>query len=171
MKEFPFESNKKVKLEKLEAGFLPKEIYQQAHENLVQFCHDILVEYKGKFLLVKRSNFPAKDVWWSLGGRVKRGISTEASAKLKVKEECHLEVTKIIFVDFARTYFQTDPFGHGKGTDTVNALYFARAVGTLKLDNLHSSPLLLGKEDYSPSFRSALHPYMQHFMDLCMEYP
>lgn len=168
MKEFPYEAGEKVALEKLEAGFLSKQVYEQAHEHLVQFCHDILVEYQGKLLLVKRINAPAENVWWSLGGRVKRGVPTELSAKLKVKEECGLEITKITFIDFARTYFQTDPFGHGKGTDTVNALYYAKAEGVLSLDDLHTSPLLLEKESYTPEFRAELHPYMQHFMDLCI---
>ena len=169
MKEYPFEGGKAVDLEKLEADFLPLENYKVAHAGLVQFCHDILVAYEGKFLLVKRTNEPAKNTWWSLGGRVKRGMPTADSAKLSVKLESGLEVQELVFLDFARTYFQTDPFGHGKGTDTVNALYFAKCTGNLKLDDLHTSPLFLEKEAYSPAFKATLHPYMQHFLDLCIE--
>lgn len=165
MKEYIIENNQEVDLTKLEADFLSGEVYEKAHAGLVQFCHDILVEYNGGLLLVKRSKLPARDILWSLGGRVKRGVKTADSAILKVKEECNLDVQEIVFVDFARTFFQTAPFDHGNGTDTVNALYFATATGELKLDELHTEPILIKKSDYTEAFKANLHPYMLDFMD------
>ncbi|MEM1135517.1 MAG: NUDIX domain-containing protein [Bacteroidota bacterium] len=165
MKEYLFEDGQPVDIKKLEADLLPHTVYEKSHAGLVQFCHDILVEYNGGILLVKRTKKPATDILWSLGGRVRRGMSTQDSAILKVKEESNLEVVEITFIDFARTFFQTDPFEHGRGTDTVNALYFAKASGKLQLDNLHTTPIFIAKNDYTEAFRSKLHPYMRDFMD------
>lgn len=165
MKEYKVETNQEVDLNNLRADKLPLETYEKAHQSLVQFCHDILVEYNGGILLIVRDNFPAKGILWSLGGRVERGLPAEKSAIKKVKEECNLDIFDVKELGFARTFFHTDPFGHGNGTDTVNVLYFAKAKGELKLDDLHSQPVILKKEAYTDAFRNALHPYMQDFLD------
>ncbi|MBX2840755.1 MAG: NUDIX domain-containing protein [Flammeovirgaceae bacterium] len=165
MKEYKIETDQEVDLNILRADKLPLETYEKSHQSLVQFCHDILVEYNGGILLIVRENFPVKDILWSLGGRVERGMSAESSAIKKVKEECNLDIFNIKELGFARTFFHTDPFGHGNGTDTVNVLYFAKAKGDLKLDDLHSQPVILQKEEYTEKFKKGLHPYMQDFLD------
>ena len=83
-----------------------------------------------------------------------------------MKKECNLELEKIIELGYARTFCETEPFGHGKGTDTINFMYFAQGKGKLKLDNLHSSPTIIKPEQYTQKFRKKLHPYVKDFMDL-----
>src|SRR3989344_7051597 len=99
--------------------------YKKMHENLPISCHDVFIKYKGGILLGKRKNHPAKDSFWPIGGRMKKGISSIESLKEKAMEECGLEIKNIEMIGFTRTFFRTDPFSHGKGSDTPNLIFFA----------------------------------------------
>jgi len=165
MKEYNFEENKEVDISNLTADFVPLDIYSSAHKSLPIVCHDVLIEYKNKFLLVKRDNPPLKNALCVIGGRVLRGIPIEQSLIRKVKKECNLSLTNIEFLGVARTFFKTDPFGHGKGTDTINLMFYAQGEGDLKLDSLHKQPILFRKEDYTNEFKKGLHPYVQEIID------
>ena len=53
------------------------------------------------------------------------------------------------FIDIlgtGRTLFETDPFGHGKGTDTPSFVYYARGKGNLYIDNLHNNSRIIKLE-------------------------
>jgi ADP-ribose pyrophosphatase YjhB (NUDIX family) len=174
MKEYTFEDGSEVDWKQLDTGFdwnnpqnaeMSKESYVDAHKNLVISCHDVLIKYKGGILLIMRDNIPAKDILWPMGGRVLRGVPTEESLKRKIKSECGLDLENIKFLGCARTIFKTDPFGHGKGTDTMNLVYVADGIGELKLDKLHKDPLIVTREKYTSEFREGLHPYIRDFMD------
>lgn len=167
MKEYNFENGKEVDIEKLRIGFIDKDIYVGDHKRRVGLCHDIFIEYQGGILLVYRLEFPAKDELWPLGGGVKRGVHMEDSLREKVLEEASLELDDLKYLGEDRTFFQTDPFGHGKGTDTYNLVYFARGKGSLKLNKLHENPTIITPEDYQ-SYRDNLHPYVRDFMDLAI---
>ncbi|MEK6818308.1 MAG: NUDIX hydrolase [Nanoarchaeota archaeon] len=132
--------------------------------NLVILCHDVFVQYQGGILLVNRLKFPAKGILWPLGGRIKRGMSMEDSLREKVLEESGLELEGLIELGQARAYFRTDPFGHGKGTDTINFVYFGVGKGELKLDKFHEEPMIITPKEYN-KYRGELHPYVMDFMD------
>jgi len=83
---------------------------------------------------------------------------------MKVKGESNLEVTGITFLGCARTFYKTDPFGHKKGTDDISLMFFGKAKGTLKLDNLHKDPVIVTKEKFR-KLRARLHPYVRDFLD------
>jgi len=164
--EYAIEDGSGVDLAPLEAqDLLPKDIYQKAHEGLVIPCHDVFIRYEGKILLVVREGAPVKGILWPIGGRIKRGVSTINSLRVKVKEECGLDLEDIRYLGAARTFFKTDPFSHGKGTDTINQVYSAKGIGDLKLNELHSKPTLLGHSEYL-AIKHTLHPYVRDFMDL-----
>ena len=168
MKEYVIENGKKVDLKKLGAPPLSREVYAQAHQFLPIACHDIFIEYRGGILLIMRDNLPAKNIYWMIGGRISRGVPLLESLKQKVKQECGLEIDNIVKLGTARTLFQTDPFGHGKGTDTVNWVYLAQGRGKIKLDTLHKKPMIVKPSDYTSAFRKSLHPYVRDFMDEAM---
>ncbi len=151
-------------LHPLVSGIINKEEYARIHGASIIACHDIFIEYKGGILLVQRDNIPAKGYLWPVGGRIQRGIPTEESLRKKAFAECNLNITDLTYLGTGRTLFPTDPFGHGKGTDTLNIVYFGRGKGTLKLDKMHTSPILCTSQNY-PQLRKALHPYVQEFMD------
>lgn len=169
MKEYAVEEGKKVDLRKLVAPPLSREAYAQAHQSLPIACHDVLIEYQGGILLIVRDNFPVKDALWMMGGRINRGMPVLESLKRKVKEECGLEMDNIVELGTARTLFDTDPFGHGQGTDTVNWVYFSKGSGDIKLDALHKKQTIVKPADYTNEFRNSLHPYVRDFMDKGMK--
>lgn len=148
----------------LRAAFMKPDDYKSAHQSLVIFCHDIFIKYKGGILLIIRNNEPAKNLYWPIGGRVLRGVSVEDSLRIKTKEECNLEIFNLHFLEFARTYFSMDPFGHQKGTDTINAVYFAEGSGDLSLDKLHEKPTILDPQNLDNDLMNKLHPYVNYYL-------
>jgi ADP-ribose pyrophosphatase YjhB (NUDIX family) len=168
MKEYLLENGTAADLHRLRSSRLPLEQYQPAHQSLVQACHDVVIEYQGSTLLVTRTNFPAKDHLYVPGGRIERGMPAEESLRMRVKAECNLDLYDIRPLGCARTFFRTDPFGHGKGTDTLNLLFFARGEGELRLDDLHEKPTLIHPTDYTPAFRSTLDEYVRDLLDMTM---
>jgi len=164
-KEYYLENNQKVNPEDLKAGFIPTEDFIKSHKSLIIPCHDIFIEYDSGVLLVKRDNFPAKDILWPIGGRILRGLPILDSLKKKVKDECNLEIDNIEELGWGRTCFQTDAFNHGRGTDTINIIFKAKGKGKIKLNNLHSEPTIIKEDEYS-KIREELHPYVRDNMDL-----
>lgn len=168
MKEYNIE-NGEVNLDQLKTPFIPKEEYKEIHKKIIRACHDIFIEYKGGILLVVRDNFPAKNILAPIGGGIERGMKIEDSLRKKVKEECNLKLKEITELGYARTFFKTDPFGHSKGTDTLNIIFFGKGEGELKLDNLHKNPIIITSKKYTKEFRANLHPYIRDFMDIAIK--
>jgi len=166
MKEYFFEDGREINPKPLEIGFIPAEEYKNIHAKTVRACHDIFIEYGGGILLVRRKSLPAKNVFWPIGGGLLRGIPIEESLRRKVREECGLEIENLKELGSGRTTFATDPFGHGRGTDTFNVAYFGRGAGELKLNDLHEEPLIITPAKYTPEFRQSLDPYVRDFLDL-----
>ena len=168
MKDYNFKHGE-VNVEPLKTGLMDLENYKIAHEGMIIPCHDIFIEYDGGILLVKRLNLPAKEILWPLGGRISRGVSIEDSLKEKIWEESHLNLNGLVELGHARTYWKTDPFGHGKGTDTINFVYFGKGEGSLELDSLHEKPKIISTENYQ-AIRDDLHHYVRDFMDIAITY-
>ncbi len=173
-REYVFENGDSFYLTSLEAenvsetGDIEGKLYQKIHQNAVIVCHDVFVEYGGSIFVVQRDNYPAKDQIWVPGGRAKRGILTIESLKEKTEEETGLQLEGPRFLGIARTYFQTDPFNHGRGTDTINLVYFAKGAGDVGLDKLHSNPFYITPQNYD-SKKASLHPYLIPFMDKAIQ--
>lgn len=150
----------------LQAELLPQDTYAAAHSGLVICCHDVLIVQDGAYLLIRRKNHPAKDILWPIGGRLLRGLSNEESLRRRVRRECQLELSDLRYLGTARTLFHTEPFGHGRGTDTLNLMYVAQGHGTLRLDDLHEAPTWLRPEELTQSFLMDLHPYVRDLLTL-----
>jgi hypothetical protein len=95
-------------------------------------------------------------------------VQIEKSLKKKVKEECSLELTDLRELGAARFFFETDPFGHGKGTDTISIVYYAKGSGQLKLDELHSNPTIVKPGDLTKELIASLHPFVADFLKLAI---
>lgn len=159
MNEYTLENDRKITTSELQTGFVPDDEFSTAHRTMCFACHDVLIRMDGKYLLVNRDNSPAKDTLWPLGGRVLRGVSAEESLRIKVRKEAGLELTNIRFLGVARTLFKTNPWGHGKGTDTLNVMYVADGEGTIDLDQLHSKPRWISEEEFQ-TLRETFHPFV-----------
>ena len=168
MKEYLIEDGP-VDLQALKANYLLDEDYIKAHAALPICCHDVFVHYRGGILLVERKIHPAKGFLWCIGGRLLRGIPTETSLSRRVKGESNLDLIDIVELGTARLFFKTDPFGHGKGTDTPVWVYGAKGEGDINLDDDHKRSIIVTQNIYTSDFRSRLHPYIQYFMDKAMK--
>jgi len=168
MKEYSSEEGDEFDRRSLESPWMKPEEYEAAHLGLPILCHDILIMYNGGLLFVHRNVFPFKDILWPIGGRVLRGVGMVDSLRKKVKEECGLELKNITELDLCRVFAKTDPFGHGKGTDTPAMRYFGEGFGELKLNDLHQKPVIVRPEDLSIEFKERLHPYVRDFVNLCV---
>ncbi len=166
-KEYFSEGGNKVDLAKLKKGFIPEQEYIPIHRDSALLCADALIWYKTGWLLVKRKNFPLNEEYCTVGGRISKGIPTEISLKKKAKEECNLEISNLKFVGVGRTFFNTDPFGHGKGTDTTAMMYLADGKGELKIDSFHSDYILVNEKNFK-NFKETLHPYIRDFLEIGM---
>jgi ADP-ribose pyrophosphatase YjhB (NUDIX family) len=169
MNEYILENGHDIDTSKLQTGFVADDEFSVAHRTMTFACHDVLVRMNGKYLLVNRDNVPAKDILWPLGGRVVRGKSAEGSLAEKVRKEAGLELQNIQFLGVARTMFETDPWDHGKGTDTLNLMYVADGVGDVALDKLHSEPTWVTEDEYRSTLRATLHPYVVEMMDKALQ--
>jgi ADP-ribose pyrophosphatase YjhB (NUDIX family) len=155
-------------IESLQVKFIDTETYTAVHQNTVIVCHDVFIKCTHNnvtgYLLVKRLNHPAKDIYWPIGGRILRGLTTEESLLRKTKDECSLTLHDIQYVATARTFFKDDPFDHSKGTDTLNLVFIARGEGTVQLNKLHDEPLIVTQDLYK-TMRPTLDPYVQTYLD------
>ena len=165
-REYNLEDNQSVDIEKLKAKFMSNADYSNAHSHLPIVCADVLIRFNDGFLLVKRENYPVKGEVWCIGGRLLRGIPTTESIKIIAKRECGLDINNTQLIGVARHFLQTDPFSHGRGTDTPAFMFIADGKGKVTLDNFHSTQFILSKEKYTSEFKKKLHPYMKDFLDL-----
>ncbi|MBI4010655.1 MAG: NUDIX domain-containing protein [Candidatus Aenigmarchaeota archaeon] len=169
MKEYKVNFGKSDGINLLKAPLMPLNEYISAHKGLVIPCHDIILQYNGGLLLVRRNVYSPKDILWPLGGRIKRGMHIEDSLREKVKEECNLELEGIVGLGHVRMFFMTEPFNHGKGTDNIIFMFFGIGKGELKLDKDHRDPTTVLPKDYTQEFRKDLQPYVRDFMDLAIK--
>jgi len=139
--------------------------YASYHRDNVISCHDVFISYEGGILLIERKIEPAKGLLWPVGGRMEKGLKTEESLRNKAAEESNLHLDDLTDLGHARTFFAEDPFGHGKGTDTHNAVYVAMGYGPLQLDRHHKNPRIILPTEYN-KISESLHPYVRDFMRL-----
>lgn len=111
-------------------------LYRRILEVMPILCVDVVLACRGKFLLVKRKNKPAKGKWWLVGGRVFKNEKLHAAVARKVKEETGITNISIKkFLTARETLFRTSVLG--PSTHSVNSVFLAEAVSPkgVRLDN------------------------------------
>ena len=76
-------------------GWIDEKIYKKIIDLIPIATVDLLVVYKGHLLLLKRNNEPAKDEWFTPGGRIYRGETIEEAAYRVLEEETGLKPLKM----------------------------------------------------------------------------
>ncbi|RLF16193.1 MAG: NUDIX hydrolase [Thermoprotei archaeon] len=84
---------------------------------------DVVIKYRGGYVLVKRLNEPFKGYWAIPGGIVEYGETVEEAAVREAKEETGLDV-KLIGLVGVYSEPNRDPRGH-----YVSVAFLAEAVG------------------------------------------
>lgn len=102
------------------------ELYKQIVDLVPLLCVDVILEFEGKYLLVRRENEPLKDFWWVCGGRVLKGESIWEAAMRKVKEDAQCNVSSLELVGiYEDSYSQS---AHGVPTHTASIVFKAKTL-------------------------------------------
>ena len=152
---------------KLSLDNIPIETYSKIHESMPIVCVDCIISIENKILLVKRKVKPARNQWWFPGGRLLRDEKLSDASQRIVKREIGIDIDKPTYLAHGETKFVTDPFDHGRGTHTINFLYFAiiSSVKNITLDNDHSEYSIVSCNEI---YKSDMHSYVKDFTGLAM---
>jgi len=151
---------------KEDSRYLPLDLYRQIHEQVPIPGVDIILKtLDGGFLLVQRQTEPAKGQWWLVGGRVYKNELLEQAARRKVQEEIGLKLPPGSLHQVRGSYetiFTADPFGHGKGTHTINSCFVAELttedLAAIQLDRYHPQFQVF------PRVEKEWHPYLKEVL-------
>lgn len=134
---------------------VPEKLYREFLERMPLACVDVAIVYRGRVLLVKRKDAPARGQWWVPGGRVWKGEMMRGTAARKALEEVGIECHIGPIVHTAETIFDDGP--GGIAVHSINACFFAYPVESTaraKLDRHHAS------HKWVRSIPAGLHPYV-----------
>ena len=116
--------------------FIEQDLYQELRAKLPIVCVDLLVISKERwYLLVKRSESPAKGVWWFPGGRIFKGEAIKDACLRKAREELGIELDVGDIVSVEESIFKDeDPVIH-----TINIIVASYLTGDrgIALDKAH----------------------------------
>ena len=123
---------------------IPSKLYKRIVELVPILCVDIVLTYKGKYILVKRVNEPLKGLWWIVGGRAFKGDKTLNTARRKVREETGLTAKNFDIVGIYEDSYAKSAFG--VPTSSVSVVYQAEVEKfNPKLDKTSSDIRLFDK--------------------------
>lgn len=72
---------------------IPDDTYRIIIDNVINVCTDVCLKYKGRYLLIQRTEEPCKGVFWPIGGRIHKGETAEQAARRKILEEVGIHYT------------------------------------------------------------------------------
>src|SRR3990167_4407448 len=110
-------------------GKIAAEKFREMHRMLPITCCDVVARFDDQVLLLKRAIEPLRGEWFFPGGRLFRGERIAQAAVRIVKVESGMDVVEVQQIGVDETMFDTDPFGHGEGTHTVNVICLAQISG------------------------------------------
>jgi ADP-ribose pyrophosphatase YjhB (NUDIX family) len=165
MKEYALENGEKVDLKKLEVE-LDTSLFPKAHEGLVIPYQDIYIQYEEGILMLRLNT--NSDEIKPVSERIRRGVPNQDSLREKVLKELNLELDDIAEGSPAREFSQEDPFGHGKGSDTLTFVYYSKAR-KLDPDILNKKSVeIITREKYI-NIKKDLSPRLQDDMDIAFK--
>lgn len=128
----------------MDKNIISAKLYKKIVELVPILCVDMILKYKGKYILTKRVNEPLKGLWWIVGGRAFRGEKTINTAKRKVWEETGLNAKNFRMVGVYEDSYPKSAFG--VPTSSVSIVYEAEVKRfTPKLDKTSSDIKLFDK--------------------------
>ena len=107
----------------MDTHMIPAKIYKKIVELVPIVCVDIILTFKGKYVLVKRATEPLKGEWWVVGGRAYKGEPTVETAKRKVREELGMEAKGFKKVAVYEDHYPKSSWG--VPTSSVSVVYRA----------------------------------------------
>jgi ADP-ribose pyrophosphatase YjhB (NUDIX family) len=127
--------------------FIPASLYDQIVNLLPIVSVDAVIVFNKSLLLLKRSNNPAKGLWWFAGGRIHKGESLEHTLRREIKEETDLELETCKLIN---VYSRVFPERH----DITIAYLCKCKEGRINLNDEHS------EYGFFSEIPAGLHPYL-----------
>lgn len=103
---------------------IEQELYKKIVDLVPILCVDVILEFEGKYLLVKRDNDPLKGFWWVCGGRVLKNESVWEAAMRKVKEDAKCTASSLELVGIYEDAYSES--AHGVPTHTTSIVFKAK---------------------------------------------
>lgn len=132
-------------------GWIEESEYKEIQRKMPIPCVDLLVVYQGKLLLTLRKYEPAKNHWFTPGGRIFKGEKIEEAARRVLLTETGLTPVKI---ERKGVMSHIHPDIH-----TVTIFYLVEVDNNcVKLDEQHT--------DYKwiSNIEKSLHPFVKHMI-------
>jgi len=126
---------------------------------------DFLIRKDNKYLLGKRVNSPAKEYYFTIGGRVFKNETIEKARERIVKEEVNLEIKniKLKFIGIFEHFYKESFFGKDISTHYINFAYLLNM--SFEIENLplkqHSKYKWFYKEEILNSDK--VHKYVKDY--------
>ena len=118
---------------------------------------DLVIVWRGKFLLVKRASPPFRGAWWIPGGRFQKGETFESAAHRLAKEETGLDIKIIKLLGVGDMYEQR----WGIRVHSIGVVYLVRPKDISRLQvNRESKEVAWFKK--APN---KLHPVVKRFLN------
>ena len=105
---------------------IPASLYRKILSTVPILTVDVVIVHRGKFLLIKRACPPAKNAWWTPGGRVFWGEKMETAVQRKARSETGISVKVDKFLDIVDFKFQKGMWGIP--VHTPSAFYLGHPV-------------------------------------------
>lgn len=136
--------------------YIPEEKFREI-ERLIPIAsfNAIIVDSKGRVLVMKRNNEPAKGRYWFPGGRIKLGQSLEEALKEQIKEETGLEWSDLKVLKVASADSSIFKSRH---TVNINFLFKKVSNSEAQLNQEHSVYKWLRPEEFD---KERLDPYLK----------
>lgn len=115
-------------------GFLPANTYKKIFSLVPIVCVDIVVVYKGKFLLCKRTNKPGQGKLFLPGGRIFKNESLSEAAIRKTKEELGINTRKSDFEFLTITEGMFKDSRIGGSMHNINATFLLKLASEPKIN-------------------------------------
>lgn len=124
----------------IQDDYISSDLYTNFLERMPQVCVDIFLEKKGKVLLAKRNNEPARGEWFWSRGRLFKGEELNEAVHRIGKEELGISVNIVRRLGVYNHFWETSPFEDVDSVHTVNIVYRVRSkenIENIILDDQH----------------------------------
>jgi colanic acid biosynthesis protein WcaH len=121
---------------------IPSKTYRKIVELVPILCVDVVLRYRGQYVLVRRKNEPLKGMWWVIGGRCLKNERVGKSAIRKVREETGLKISNLRLSGIYEDSYGKSAFG--VPTHTMSVVFTADVVEYSPTIDIQSSDIKLG---------------------------
>ena len=144
-----------------------KDVFKLIVKNTPLISIDFLIKKENKYLLGKRINKPAKDYYFTIGGRIFKNETIENAKKRILKDEIGYELKhdKAHFLGVFEHFYDDSVFGDEISTHYINLAYELK-INDLKeiLKAQHSEYIWLSKEEILT--RDNVHKYVKNYFKI-----